>query len=573
MSESAFIVQIAIKRVQSYLFAVPRLGAMVGANAIMGETLRGAWDGKLFNRHVESLPLLAQEAKREGPDRVWGLPPGADLKELEEPLQSKADDWFRSGLDAPAQDDPYAVACTTGVLVRDGGHFRAVFPNADSAAMFCADARRLIARKLPGLRLEFETIKLVKDGENWKKTQASRAEPMIQGTASLGIPHATVCEYSGSEFASEKHTEDSAGAETALVGPSVKARLERCKAFDKGDTHDVLGILMPKLFPESLTTGQAREFSKLSRSGFLAIVKVDGNSVGRRSQEFFTNVTEEDYFRRWAREEEFFVALRREMRAAFAKAVQDTFPSAKQQKNIPVRVLMLGGDDLLLVCDAPYALPFVVNLANALHTTTSAVPDNEGPLTIGAGVAIVSDSFPFYRGHDLAEQLTTSAKCLKHEGRSINSVDWLVTSEAWYGDVGDTRRTQYISRDNLLLSHKPYPILGKGETLQSLLNSADDIANKIDTEKVARSQLQILVKTLRDGRYAGIMAADALPKELRKLLVEHKFLSKNGEPWFAVEETFATRLLDLLELVELSLMKKRVRSGVQSDTLTKAEVA
>ncbi len=35
------LVSIELKRIQTYLFAVPRLSAMVGANARLGETLRG----------------------------------------------------------------------------------------------------------------------------------------------------------------------------------------------------------------------------------------------------------------------------------------------------------------------------------------------------------------------------------------------------------------------------------------------------------------------------------------------------------------------------------------------------
>ena len=45
-------VHIELSRVQTWLFAVPRLRAMVGANALLGETLRAA------------LPTLAQDSGR-----------------------------------------------------------------------------------------------------------------------------------------------------------------------------------------------------------------------------------------------------------------------------------------------------------------------------------------------------------------------------------------------------------------------------------------------------------------------------------------------------------------------------
>jgi hypothetical protein len=54
-------VHIELQRVQTWLFAVPRLRAMVGANALLGETLRVV------------LPKLARETGR------WTLAPSAEL--------------------------------------------------------------------------------------------------------------------------------------------------------------------------------------------------------------------------------------------------------------------------------------------------------------------------------------------------------------------------------------------------------------------------------------------------------------------------------------------------------------
>ena len=55
-----WLVEIELKRIQTYLFEVPRLPVMVGANALLGETLRGLWDREGFSPEVESLPRLAQ---------------------------------------------------------------------------------------------------------------------------------------------------------------------------------------------------------------------------------------------------------------------------------------------------------------------------------------------------------------------------------------------------------------------------------------------------------------------------------------------------------------------------------
>ena len=86
-------VHIELQRVQTWLFAVPRLRAMVGANALLGETLRVA------------LPNLARET-----GRPWTLAPSAEAypgADANDPLK--------------AHDDP-AGDSKDGILARDGGH-------------------------------------------------------------------------------------------------------------------------------------------------------------------------------------------------------------------------------------------------------------------------------------------------------------------------------------------------------------------------------------------------------------------------------------------------------------------
>jgi len=72
-------VHIELSRVQTWLFAVPRLRAMVGANALLGETLRVA------------LPKLARET-----GRGWALAPSNNetypAADPNDPLKEDHDD-------------------------------------------------------------------------------------------------------------------------------------------------------------------------------------------------------------------------------------------------------------------------------------------------------------------------------------------------------------------------------------------------------------------------------------------------------------------------------------------------
>jgi hypothetical protein len=114
-------VHIEFQRVQTWLFAVPRLRALVGANALLGEVLR------------VRLPDLARHP-RQG---VWQQTPVADG------YPSAAPDDPLASEDAPAAD------AQSGILARDGGHFEAVF--ASGAEDFAKAAISFLRQELPGL--------------------------------------------------------------------------------------------------------------------------------------------------------------------------------------------------------------------------------------------------------------------------------------------------------------------------------------------------------------------------------------------------------------------------------------
>ena len=116
-------VHIEFQRVQTWLFSVPRLRAMVGANSLLGEALR------------IRLPELARRK-----DCGWSLAPctseypGADTND---PLAE--------------HDDP-ATDARDGILSRDGGHFEAQFVRGAEAFAEAASRRLRREARLPAAR-------------------------------------------------------------------------------------------------------------------------------------------------------------------------------------------------------------------------------------------------------------------------------------------------------------------------------------------------------------------------------------------------------------------------------------
>jgi hypothetical protein len=424
------------------------------------------------------------------------------------------------------------------------------------ASKFLEEANDLISRALPGARLETRLFPLDKSPTGFTKKNSTNSIQTIATQAVFDLPQGLPCQLSGSEIAVDVV---SAGNENWNVGPSAKAAWQRGLDFDSGKTRDVLGLLRPELLKAVGLSAEDRfpaDFNELATQGYVAVVHVDGNSLGQRFKDISKAHTKADFFTQWAYKEAFFQTVRCGMRRAVLAAIEDVFKERHNRMGkVPLRLLMLGGDDLLLVCGAPYALPFVKQLARRLAEETKELPAADGktgPLDIGAGVAIVQDSFPFHRAHQLAEQLASSAKRIKSLG---SAVDWITTSESWYGDIGETRRRSAVIDNRVILSRKPYPIKksDKNPGLESLIQDAQELR---EDQSVARGQLRRLTESLPQGELTAHFVAQTLPHGTRVPLERLGYLDKEHNPWSMAGRLCTTRLLDLFELYELSRLQR-----------------
>jgi hypothetical protein len=489
-------VHIEFQRVQTWLFAVPHLRAMVGANALLGETLR-----------VE-LPKLARETG------CWTLAPSSQTYPGANP-----NDPLR------AYDDPAADA-KDGILARDGGHFEARF--ASGAQPFADAAEQLLRTRLPGLRFRISI-----DGA---ETQRSQVHLPTE------LPVLAPCEWTGRGLASAIVEQ---GGERPAVSLDVERRHEAAKRTEDGTAADLASLLSATTKLKTLK--RAQELKDLVGSGYLALIHADGNGVG-------SGAGKSDGER--AR---FFHRNRVLLRRAVQKAIDAA--CTNEMRQAPLIPLMLGGDDLLLVCRAEIALPFVVTLCEAL-AEFQREDDGGFELTLGVGVVFAKHTIPMHRLHEVAEQLVSSAKRrfrgLKDAGEKGRSVvDWAVYSTAWVDDPEDVRRRDWVhgtEQDLRVLSQRPVDVLGEGlGTLQGLVESAKKL------EKAPRSQLRYLVDQLPRGRVLSELAFAELPREARAALdaagvkAPWRRAANNG-PW----------LTELLDLVEISEIPRLGRSAEDS---------
>jgi hypothetical protein len=483
------VVCIEFKRVQTFLFAVPRLADIVGANALLGETLR------------YDLPQLAKEF---GAVKINPIPTNLATDILEDPISEKTSKNSPTIMDNPNEQ------WNQGILARDGGHFRAHFDVQDKAELFARAALNMLRQHLPGLRCEIECISLPEwlnksqnknQDDDWKPFKA------VSSIALFSLPMLQQCEESGNGPASylQRYLTGTALEERA-IGLPAKIRKAAWQKFKDNKTDDLAAIMGRKLQLAS----RADSFEELCSGDYLALIHADGNGLGKAMKAISSN-SDFQGLSREATIESFFHRMRVTLRQALAKAITQLYETENRERE-GLQILMLGGDDLLIACRAPLALPLVKHLAQALVDIQQT---NDNPttslqnLTIGVGIAIAKPSFPFHRLHDLAEELAASAKRLvRNMEQPVSVVDWAICSQAWHGDLKDVRRSsQYLAYtvnseiETLALSAKPYRILQEADhsSLQALLEKQNTLPEAAQKD-AARSQLRDLVRQMRKGR-------------------------------------------------------------------------
>lgn len=481
------LLDISLKRVQTFIFEVPRLKAMLGANALIGQALR------------YELPKLLGDS---GLPLAW--PESIDYPRPSDPLDAATDPEDR--------DDPAALY-RRGILARDGGHFIAAFADRKAAEDFLRLAEAKLAALLPGVL--FDAV-LGTDARPPAKPR--EIQP-------FDLPVLQVCTETGQEPASEGV--DDIDGDKRYRARSVTHRLEWGRKFYLGrEARDIISLMRDALYPPDKGK-RAEDLAKLAAGGYVALIHADGNGIGQRYKDFQTDrsqgdktpVTEVIDVLKEAHGEAFFHSMRVVVRRAIVDALDKTFTESYDVR--PYEVLMLGGDDLLLVCRAERALDLACNYAAELEKYRLA---DGKPLHVAIGVAIAQDAYPLHRLHELAEALAGSAKRLYRslgDAEKASVIDWQVVTQSWFAGVAPARRqSERIAypldggTETLVLSGRPYVTRGE-EGLTGLLAAARHLDGG---DKAARSPLRALRGACERGRLAGEMAFARLPEDVKQHL-------------------------------------------------------
>jgi hypothetical protein len=148
------------------------------------------------------------------------------------------------------------------------------------------------------------------------------------------------------------------------------------------------------------------------QNDWIAIIHADGNGLGQIVRKIGTKP-------------KLYKDFSEHLDQATIKSAQKAYEYLQKNcdykwgQRIPIRPIVLGGDDFTVVCRADLALDYVTAFIKEFEKNTGNDKLTEiyreaelqfKNLTACAGIAYVKSSFPFYYGYDLAEDLCKKAK-------------------------------------------------------------------------------------------------------------------------------------------------------------------
>ena len=191
------------------------------------------------------------------------------------------------------------------------------------------------------------------------------------------------------------------------------AKLAKLRSVDTGtgksvDRKTTLNLCKKAFGLEDLLkTDIANDIEKLTKDNdWIAVIHADGNGLGQIVKKVGKDAEDFKLFSQNLDEATTSAAV-----TAFQRVV---CPSDKEV--IPVRPIVLGGDDLTIVCRADLALAYTKAFIEEFEKETKGrlgelirkyevFVEDKNYLTACAGIAYIKSSYPFYYGYELAESL------------------------------------------------------------------------------------------------------------------------------------------------------------------------
>lgn len=394
-----------------------------------------------------------------------------------------------------------------------GGNTVVLFRSPDVARGFARRLTRRALQEAPGLRLviahrefDWETEALSQMVRRTLEQVRRKKEAPVVSTPLLGLSVTADCQYTGLPAVGKNW-------DGKRVSADVKAKEAAFEAAHQRLTEalPLNGYEIPKDFDDF---GRTR-----GESSYIAVIHTDGNGMGKRVAAIADKYPRPEDNRSYIQAIRAFSqsvgrVAQEALNATYRQLIRSIDAEHKiggvvpiREQKLPLRPIVLGGDDVTFVCDGRLGL----TLTEFYLRRVTAQPLADGkPLSVRAGIAVVKSHFPFARAYALAEELTRSAKRYLKDRQSppyneqgLSAMDWHFAVSGAVLDLEQIRQREYEVEAGKL-TMRPVRL---GPAVASDWHAWDVFAHivaEFRSEKWAerRNKIYALRDALRDGPYA-----------------------------------------------------------------------
>ncbi len=301
------------------------------------------------------------------------------------------------------------------------------------------------------------------------------------------------------------------------------------------------------------------ELGQKEKEDYLAIIHIDGNNMGKQFRECETLTARK----------ELSISIRKRTICAFNALIDDIlacyddyhFLKKKTRKNgeilLPIRPLILGGDDMTFVCHARLALHFAAFVMDTLQ--------ERGIYSCG-GIAILPTSYPFFRGYEMTEQLCSAAKKrMRQDDAPSCWLDFAILHGEQAPTLAQIREQEYHDALGRDMHFGPYRVDGAEdcpEKLENLLLAMKEVTT--GSHRLPMSKLKEMRRVLAAGRHQQTQFKQQLdylsrsnPDSGMRLPAVTAWKAYEKELWFEGR----TPYVDMIEMLDFCIPEEVEDSG------------
>lgn len=385
-------------------------------------------------------------------------------------------------------------------VIGTAGNVKYVFDDRKSCADVVMKFPKLVMQKAPGITISQAVVEFDDtDDEPFSNTvnrledklRAERNRPSLPLTTGLlGVMRSRQTGLPVTAFANDEPID----ASTKAKRDASQTLIELSKtSFGKEGNKELKADRIA--FDVSDMTGH---------NDWLAVIHADGNSLGQVVQAV-------------GHDREKFREFSKKLDESTIRAANDAYNtingSIKDDKKIPVRPVVLGGDDMTVIIRGNLAVDYAKTYLEkfeehtkeslgSILTSEMVFADNADHLSACAGIAFIKSSYPFYYGYQLAEQLCDEAKKVakaglaETDGRKALSKSCLMfhkVQDSFVTSYSDIVRRELSTKAGISLKFGPYYI-----------HESDLQASNIPESSMTIGQLLELCSMLNDAQLESI---------------------------------------------------------------------